>query len=307
MFVEGKKSFTNFLQRNGSTVTEVVFASGSLKFESLTEILQNIESLQKIEFDAIKYEVSNTNQTIDQATCQNLVELVIRNPETPDGKLLKEAFKECQTIKTVKTPDSDMKVSKEVVQDEQVKLQDEKLNSFLIKKILQKDPENQDTSENLMDPEAEKKALPNFLTHLNNIYREELPKVEDRQFGEIFEHFNDKANSLRTGLQGSRVYKGKFQRRPIAIKRVIKDLKNIFDRDVSIMLQIDQHSSIFKYFSKEITEYIIYFGTELCEGNLATFIKDHSLRTKITAKTIFRQTAEGLMHLHQFNISKYIS
>ena len=147
-------------------------------------------------------------------------------------------------------------------------------------------------------------ALPNFFPHMNNIYREELPKVEERPYKEIFEHFNDAANSLGTGSNHTRVYRGKFQRRPIAIKRVVRDLKKVVDREISIMLQTDQHPNILKYFAKEETEDFIYIGTELCEGNLATFIKDQNLRNKMPSKSIFQQTAQGLRHLHQLSIRK---
>ena len=147
-------------------------------------------------------------------------------------------------------------------------------------------------------------ALPNFFPYLYNIYREELPKVEKRQFGDIFEHFNNKANLLGTGSQDTRVYKGKFQRRLIAIKRVVKDLDNIVDQEVSTMLQTDPHPNILKYFAMEETQDFIYIGMELCECNLATFIRDQGWRQKVAANTIFRQTAEGLNHLHQLSISK---
>ena len=148
-------------------------------------------------------------------------------------------------------------------------------------------------------------ALPNFFSHLNNISREELPKVEERAFKDIFEHFNGQENSLGTGSNHSRVYRGKFQRRPIAIKRVLKDLAKIVDREVSTMLHIDPHPNILKYLAKEETEDFIYIGMELCEYNLATFVSDQKLRHKMPTKSIFQQTAEGLKHLHQLSISKY--
>ena len=148
-------------------------------------------------------------------------------------------------------------------------------------------------------------ALPNFFSHLNNIYRDELPKIEEHPFKEIFEHFNDQANSLGTGSQGTRVYNGIFRKRPIAIKRVNKDLAKIVDREVLTMLQTDPHLNILKYFAKEETEDFIYIGMELCEFNLATLVKDQGWRQKLAAKTILQQVAEGLKHLHQLSISKY--
>ena len=150
-------------------------------------------------------------------------------------------------------------------------------------------------------------ALPNFFPHLYNIYREELPKVKDGAFKEIFKHFNDVENSLGTGSYGTIVYRGKFGQREIAIKRVLKTVSNEVEREISIMMKIDRHPNILKYFAKEEDENFIYIGTELCELNLATFIQDktHSLRQEMTVKLILKQTADGLNHLHQLSISEY--
>ena len=128
--------------------------------------------------------------------------------------------------------------------------------------------------------------------------------MEKRPYKDIFEHFNDQANSLGTGSNHTRVYKGKFQRRPIAIKRVVRDLAKIVDREISIMLQTDRHPNILKYFAREETEDFIYIGIELCECNLSTFISDQEKRKKMATKTIFQQTAYGLRHLHKLSISE---
>ena len=149
-------------------------------------------------------------------------------------------------------------------------------------------------------------ALPNFFPHLYNIYREELPIVKDGAFKEIFKHFNDVENSLGTGSYGTIVYRGRFGQREIAIKRVLKTISKEVEREISIIMKIDRHPNILKYFAKEEDENFIYIGTELCLGNLVTFIQDktHNMRQKITTKEIFQQTADGLNHLHQLNISK---
>ena len=129
--------------------------------------------------------------------------------------------------------------------------------------------------------------------------------MEERPFKEIFEHFDDQANLLGTGSNHTRVYRGKFGLREIAIKRVLKTVSKAVEREISIMLQTDRHANILKYFAKEEDKNFIYIGTELCEGNLATFIKDSALRQKMAIKSILQQTAEGLNHLHQLSISKY--
>ena len=55
LFVEQNKSFTNFLQRNGSNVTQLELLNGSLKFDSINKILQKLPKLKEIVFNDVKY------------------------------------------------------------------------------------------------------------------------------------------------------------------------------------------------------------------------------------------------------------
>ena len=131
--------------------------------------------------------------------------------------------------------------------------------------------------------------------------------MKDGAFKEIFKHFNNAENSLGTGSYGTIVYRGRFGQREIAIKRVLKTVSKAVEREISIMMKIDRHPNILKYFAKEEDENFIYIGTELCELNLATFVQDqkHNMSQKMKVKLILSQTADGLNHLHQMNISKY--
>ena len=113
IFVQGKKSFTNFLQNNGSLVKQLEFSYGFLKFESLNEILQKLPSLQEIIFDEIKYQVLVPKKTIDQATCKSLIKLVIRNSDM--SSMLQETFKQYINIKADIT---DLKGSKLITKEE---------------------------------------------------------------------------------------------------------------------------------------------------------------------------------------------
>ena len=96
LFIEQNKSFTNFLRKNASNVTKLDFNQGSLKFDSMNKILKKLPNLQEIKFWNVKYETSKTNQTIQQATCNNLVELKILRANISN---LLQAFQECQTVK----------------------------------------------------------------------------------------------------------------------------------------------------------------------------------------------------------------
>ena len=149
------------------------------------------------------------------------------------------------------------------------------------------------------------KALPNFFPHLCNIFKNELSKVSEGTFADIFKHYKDKV--LGTGSHGTKVYKGNFQGRPIAIKQVLKSLSTTVKREAAIMLKVDQHPNILRYFAKEEDDNFIYLGTELCECSLTTLITGKGydgIKKKMESKKILKQTAEGLDHLHKLNISK---
>lgn len=100
LLIKGKKSFINFLQKNGSNVTQLEILRGSLKFESLNEILLKLPQLQTIKLYDIAYEASKTKPTIQPVTCQHLIELKIEYDFKSTFLLsnLFHAFHECQTI-----------------------------------------------------------------------------------------------------------------------------------------------------------------------------------------------------------------
>ena len=100
LLIKGKKSFINFLQENGVNVTQLEFSYGSLKFESLNEILQKLPNLKTIQFHEVEYKVFKTKPTIQPDTCQNLIELkIVYNKESKFllSNLL-HAFQKCKTI-----------------------------------------------------------------------------------------------------------------------------------------------------------------------------------------------------------------
>ena len=149
--------------------------------------------------------------------------------------------------------------------------------------------------------------LPNFFPHVYTISLDELPKVKDGKFKEIFVHFDDTENSLGLSSNNNRAYKGKYGQRPIAIKKISLIALKTDKNDICLMLQSDIHENVLKFFGLEVDKEFIYIGMELCICNLATFIKSQDLRQKLPTKTIFHQTAEGFNYLHQLNISEYCS
>ena len=101
LFVMGKKSFTNFLQKNSTNVTELKLSSGSLKFDSVTKVLQKLPHLRHIYFDQMDYEAVKANR-IEPEKCHQLMELTLID----SGNML-QPFLECPTIKklTIRYPE----------------------------------------------------------------------------------------------------------------------------------------------------------------------------------------------------------
>ena len=144
-------------------------------------------------------------------------------------------------------------------------------------------------------------ALPNFFPHLYNIYQEILSK--GIAFKTPFKLFIDEKELLGIGSNGTIVCKGKFQGRSVAIKKAKKSVSKAVEREMSILLKIDK-PNILQYITKEEDDDFIYIGMELCECNLATFVRDQGLSQEMKT-TILQQLAKGLSYLHQLNISNY--
>ena len=96
LFIEENKSFSNFLQINGSNITQLKFSRGALTFESLDKILQELPNLKEVQFDGVEYEDS---KAVLITKCHNLVQSEIWSAES--SKLL-QAFLECQTMQKLK-------------------------------------------------------------------------------------------------------------------------------------------------------------------------------------------------------------
>ena len=105
LFLEQNRSFTDFLQRNGLNVTQLEFSEGSLKFDSMNKILQQLPNLKEIQFGRVIYEASKTNQIIYRTTCKKLVKLEILSERNSH---LLQAFQECRTIQKLTVNSSEV-------------------------------------------------------------------------------------------------------------------------------------------------------------------------------------------------------
>lgn len=182
-----------------------------------------------------------------------------------------------------------------------------KLNPQIAKKIVRKKEDHNEVEDIIVNYVINeiKSQHPFFILHLLKLREDSHSSCKIKTDDLTFKHFPN--DILGHGGNGSVVYKGKFQERPIAIKKVFKSNSDIVDREVYSLLKADSHPNTVRYFGTQEQENFYYIGIELCNCNLKEFIKDNKypcLKKDMASKDIFRHITLGLKHLHKLNISK---
>ncbi len=139
---------------------------------------------------------------------------------------------------------------------------------------------------------------------------------------------------LGVGSHGTIVFRGEFDGRPVAVKRLLADFFDIADREIGLLQQHDSHQNIIRYFYREKTEKFIYIALELASLTLAEWVEggnsigstsraalNSSSSTELSAKIIakeapilfsnftieekvklFEQIMQGIAFLHRVNL-----
>ncbi|XP_042207257.1 serine/threonine-protein kinase/endoribonuclease IRE1-like isoform X2 [Homarus americanus] len=111
----------------------------------------------------------------------------------------------------------------------------------------------------------------------------------------------DPQQLLGKGCDGTFVFKGTFDGRAVAVKRVLPDCFSIADREVELLRESDQHPHVIRYFCTEQCRQFRYIALELCSATLEDFIQDR-VNADISILTILHQATSGLQHLHNLDI-----
>lgn len=112
---------------------------------------------------------------------------------------------------------------------------------------------------------------------------------------------------LGKGCEGTFVFKGMFEKRNVAVKRLLPECFTLADREVSLLRESDAHENVVRYFCTEQDRQFKYIAVELCSATLQDYIEDGfegELRLKIRIKDILKQATSGLLHLHTLHIGK---
>ena len=112
---------------------------------------------------------------------------------------------------------------------------------------------------------------------------------------------------LGYGGHGTMVYKGSFDGRDVAVKRMLRDFFDIASHEVSLLQESDDHPNVVRYFDKEEDSQFFYIALELCPASLQDLIERPQSRTEVLQSCpdqpdMLRQITAGLHYLHTLKI-----
>ncbi|KAJ3175574.1 bifunctional endoribonuclease/protein kinase ire1 [Geranomyces variabilis] len=114
---------------------------------------------------------------------------------------------------------------------------------------------------------------------------------------------------LGYGSHGTVVYKGTFEGRDVAVKRLLLDFYDVADHEVSMLQESDDHPNVIRYFFREQSRGFMYIALELCPASLHDIIEKssnhpehHAIRLRLKPAQVLLQIVQGLHHLHALKI-----
>ncbi|KAI8333189.1 hypothetical protein EDC96DRAFT_526122 [Choanephora cucurbitarum] len=113
---------------------------------------------------------------------------------------------------------------------------------------------------------------------------------------------------LGYGSHGTVVYKGEFDGRAVAVKRLLLDFYDVALKEVKLLQESDDHPNVVRYFYKEESDRFLYIALELCFGSLNDYmertlsIPQMQLCDAMNPADMLSQFICGLQYLHSLKI-----
>lgn len=116
---------------------------------------------------------------------------------------------------------------------------------------------------------------------------------------------------LGYGSHGTVVFKGQFDGRDVAVKRMLIDFYDMAGHEVNLLQQSDNHPNVIRYFCREQTDRFMYIVLELCPSSLADLIERRETETvkdifpvdkPMEPRKILQEIMLGLEHLHSIKL-----
>ncbi|VTJ63499.1 Hypothetical predicted protein [Marmota monax] len=114
--------------------------------------------------------------------------------------------------------------------------------------------------------------------------------------------FNPK-HVLGRGAGGTFVFRGQFEGRAVAVKRLLRECFSLVRREVQLLQESDRHPNVLRYFCTERSPQFHYIALELCQATLQEYVENPDLgRWGLEPTMVLQQLTSGLAHLHSLHI-----
>ncbi|XP_036926500.1 serine/threonine-protein kinase/endoribonuclease IRE2 isoform X5 [Sturnira hondurensis] len=114
--------------------------------------------------------------------------------------------------------------------------------------------------------------------------------------------FNPK-DVLGRGAGGTFVFRGQFEGRAVAVKRLLRECFGLVRREVQLLQESDRHPNVLRYFCTEQGPQFYYIALELCPASLQEYVESPELdRWGLEPETALQHLMSGLAHLHSLHI-----
>lgn len=113
---------------------------------------------------------------------------------------------------------------------------------------------------------------------------------------------------LGFGSHGTIVYKGSFDGRDVAVKRMLLEFFEIASHEVGLLQESDDHANVIRYFDREQAGEFLYIALELCPASLQDVIEkpdNHSSLIGLNGldlPDVLKQITAGVRYLHSLKI-----
>lgn len=139
----------------------------------------------------------------------------------------------------------------------------------------------------------------------NGIYHDLI--VSEEGINQVGKISFDPQVVLGKGCEGTFVFKGTFEERDVAVKRLLPECFTFADREVSLLRESDAHENVVRYFCTEQDRQFRYIAVELCSATVQDYTEGKicaEIKNNISMIEVLQQATNGLMHLHSLNIGK---
>ncbi|KAK1145051.1 bifunctional endoribonuclease/protein kinase ire1 [Aspergillus melleus] len=112
---------------------------------------------------------------------------------------------------------------------------------------------------------------------------------------------------LGHGSHGTVVYRGSFDGRDVAVKRMLVEFYDIASHEVGLLQESDDHNNVIRYFCREQASGFLYIALELCPASLQDVVERPShypqlVQGGLDMPDVLRQIVYGVRYLHSLKI-----